>query len=436
MHRELLTVGLSALALSAGYVRAAAPWIELLDEGFYVTDLSYDGTAAAGNVVGDGTYETFRWTASTGFVRLGQASVPTLGVGGGSPDISYNGDLISASIADSNYNYLTLGRWSLATGLWDEAFVPQPSFVREVDSAVGSAWGLTGDGQRVVGYYYLQLPSNYRVQPCAWGPSGSLEDLPASRGRANAASYDGSVVGGWEDSGLGPWFPTIWRNGVKYWVADALGSTQVNSLNLDGSIGVGDGPDEYQGMKVAAIFRWNGNEYDWQPVGALDGTVYGQGGSRFTSVSDDGTIAVGSNNWGFNPLVGGDAIIWTPTTGLMSGTSYVESLGLNVPSDMELRDFQCVSPDGSTIAAVGLRTDTFQWQTFLIHLRAPCAADFNNDRMVDDTDFVAFSTAYDLLDCADPSMPLRCPSDINRDGLVDDTDFVLFAGAYDALLCD
>ncbi|MGH7242072.1 MAG: PKD domain-containing protein [Phycisphaerales bacterium] len=66
---------------------------------------------------------------------------------------------------------------------------------------------------------------------------------------------------------------------------------------------------------------------------------------------------------------------------------------------------------------------------------APCPGDLNGDGFVDDSDFVLFAAAYDLLDCADPSMPAGCPADLNDDGIVDDTDFVMFSSAYDAFLC-
>lgn len=65
----------------------------------------------------------------------------------------------------------------------------------------------------------------------------------------------------------------------------------------------------------------------------------------------------------------------------------------------------------------------------------PCPADLNNDGFVEDSDFVIFAEAYNLLDCADPTMPAGCPSDLNNDGFVDDADFVVFAEAYNALLC-
>lgn len=64
-----------------------------------------------------------------------------------------------------------------------------------------------------------------------------------------------------------------------------------------------------------------------------------------------------------------------------------------------------------------------------------CPADFNNDTVVDDADFLIFALAYNILDCADPSMPVGCPADLNADSFVDDTDFLAFAAAYNELLC-
>lgn len=73
--------------------------------------------------------------------------------------------------------------------------------------------------------------------------------------------------------------------------------------------------------------------------------------------------------------------------------------------------------------------------TVLGTIVASCPGDLNGDQFVDDADFVLFSAAYDLYDCADGSMPSGCPADLNSDGFVEDADFVLFAGAYDQFLC-
>lgn len=66
---------------------------------------------------------------------------------------------------------------------------------------------------------------------------------------------------------------------------------------------------------------------------------------------------------------------------------------------------------------------------------ATCAGDLNDDGFVDDADFVIFANAYNLLDCADPTMPSGCPADLNDDSFVDDADFVIFAAAYNELIC-
>ncbi|MBN8596117.1 MAG: DUF4082 domain-containing protein [Planctomycetes bacterium] len=64
-----------------------------------------------------------------------------------------------------------------------------------------------------------------------------------------------------------------------------------------------------------------------------------------------------------------------------------------------------------------------------------CPADFNDDGLVDDADFVLFAGWYDILDCAAPEMTPGCPADLNADNEVNDLDFVIFANAYDELLC-
>lgn len=89
----------------------------------------------------------------------------------------------------------------------------------------------------------------------------------------------------------------------------------------------------------------------------------------------------------------------------------------------------------AAVTGTGGRT-RFDFDRVAVTVTAPpCPPDLNGDTQVDDADFVLFAAAYDLLNCADPSMPANCPADLNHDSLVDDADFVLFAAAYDSLLC-
>ncbi|MBX3388119.1 MAG: hypothetical protein KF691_01545 [Phycisphaeraceae bacterium] len=64
-----------------------------------------------------------------------------------------------------------------------------------------------------------------------------------------------------------------------------------------------------------------------------------------------------------------------------------------------------------------------------------CRPDLSCDGIVSDSDFPIFVSAYEILDCADPTMPVGCAADFNDDGFVDDADFVLFVQAYEALFC-
>ncbi|HEX8877957.1 MAG TPA: hypothetical protein VF777_14510 [Phycisphaerales bacterium] len=104
---------------------------------------------------------------------------------------------------------------------------------------------------------------------------------------------------------------------------------------------------------------------------------------------------------------------------MLGGTVYSDTISANLA--------------GSLTAKVLTPGATLQWCSNASY--QACAGDLNIDGLVDDSDFQIFASAYNILDCADTSMPAGCPADLNLDGFVDDADFSLFAVAYDALLC-
>lgn len=97
---------------------------------------------------------------------------------------------------------------------------------------------------------------------------------------------------------------------------------------------------------------------------------------------------------------------------------------------------QILPPLNAGSAAIGIDPNfaTLAGTQFAV-FTLPNKADFNLDTYVDDTDFVVFAEAYNILACTDPAMPAGCPADLNADGFVDDGDFVTFADAYNALVC-
>ncbi len=142
----------------------------------------------------------------------------------------------------------------------------------------------------------------------------------------------------------------------------------------------------------------------------------------------------------------------TPTTNIGFDT-YLNQFGPATirlyTAGHQLLDTNIHNHDSTKVGFFGVISDvpltSIRWTTTVgraintgmdnILIGTACLGDLNHDGLVEDADFVIFATAYNLLDCADPAMPVGCPADLNADGVVDDADFVVFASAYDKLIC-
>lgn len=176
---------------------------------------------------------------------------------------------------------------------------------------------------------------------------------------------------------------------------------------------------------------------------SLMNTLWGQSGpNSYLSIQFNATGGVTQT---FN-LVGNEDVrdynqyIWTNS---INGTSTIQvwNNGLGQRLDMQtyVLDSAFANQTLTSIVVTDTGNGNFQ-RSLLAGLTleaggAPCIGDLNYDGFVNDADFQIFAAAYNLLDCADPSMPAGCPSDLNKDGVVDDADFVIFVPAYNALVC-
>jgi len=104
--------------------------------------------------------------------------------------------------------------------------------------------------------------------------------------------------------------------------------------------------------------------------------------------------------------------------------SNAEAIGLTLDIDGHTRII-----DGDNNGNARIDMGAFELQ----HAACPC--DLNGDGFVDDADFPLFVSAYNKLDCSDPTMPAGCPSDFDGNSMVDDADFVVFVAAYNELVC-
>ncbi len=413
--KNLLSCALAIFA--AAGAASAQPTIEFLPAGYVLTDLSTKGAAGAGNVVGDGTYETFRWTSDGTIVRLGRDTVGPIGIGAGTPDISHDGTRISASIL-SDDNFMTWGRWDISSG-WTQAMPPLPPGGIIQDGSYGSAWGLSGDGQMVTGLHTGVVNGFAKARASTWTPATGVVDLqqiPDRQARANAANYDGSVVVGWEERMDGVWRPTAWRGGTKYILQDSLAFCEAAGVNSDGTVIVGSAYDEPAAIRAAARWVWNGSSYDMTILGYLPLTAPNFGEAFLESVDDAGTLAVGFNRY-FQNQSQVDGLVWTPETGLISGNAYVAALGLSdeLPASTTIVDMVAVSPDGTAITGLLRDNRTGGIQSFVIYLNNACAGDTNGDGIVNFTDLNAVLASFG-------QTGEGLPGDVNGDGVVNFTD--------------
>lgn len=412
MTRKVAPIVLAALA---GSVCAQEVNFEVLSRMFPL-DMSADGSVIVGN---DNNFETVRWTADTGVVNLGRGTFP-LGVGAGSPDCSDDGTKVSATIITANGQFATQGLWTEGVG-WVDLMPPTPSDGGVIDQSLGSAWGISGDGNSVVGLYWR--PGNFDTggahASIASAP-GAVMDLGSGGGnsRANHANFDGSVVVGWDERFDGLWQPAVWENGVRSIIQPYEGFTAANVVNPAGDIIGGYGYDDIFGYFPATLWHRDGaGGWTEQVLGVLPGTVGPSGLATPNAMTPDGSIVVGFNR--FNLSAAATGFIWTVDDGMVDIKDWLDDLGVVVPSNMLIVDATCISNDGRTVAGVGVDINTGLALGFRV---SPfCRVDFNNDTLVNFFDISEFITAFQTP---------QVSADFNNDGQLNAFDIFDFIGAF------
>lgn len=364
-----------AILLSMTTAQAAVVFELVGPRGYAGTDVSGNGSVIVGNVVGDGTYETFRWTQSTGAVRLGRATVPVIGTGAGSPDVSWDGTRVSATILGDD-NFANMGVWQNGNWTWPTQL---PANATVVDNNRSDAWGLSGDGSTAVGLYWKtpEPGGGGNARGLSWTQGNPGVALPSTgvnpkSSRANAVNYDGTVVVGWQDY-LGPWQACVWRNGVQTLLVNEDVSATANGVNGDGSVIVGNNYNDPIQRREAAMWVLQGGQYVEQTLGVLPGTPNSfQALVWAEDVSADGSIVVGTNRFFNNgPFSDGTGFVWTQATGMVDVAVFLAANGITVDPLFDIQEMTAISADGNTWLGLGRWTDTFELQTFTVTVPEP-----------------------------------------------------------------
>ena len=345
------------------------------DETFSANSVSNQGKVS-GYAAQAGPYAI--WLPDSGNVIVDIGGIaPGNGVGG-QARFSTDGNFICGTSMGlhgpemSKYNHST-NQWTTVGSL---------GFM--VDSTVSGGYGISGDGNTVVGNSWADTTGGRAfTHAVAYNAAtglvdlGSIFDSIGRSTRANAVSYDASVIVGWQDFN-GPWKSAVWRK-------NPAGGYFPNQYILRDT--AGNPLDDYNQMgecsSVSADGKWIGGYGDYannnQPwiwskdSGVINlGTLPNTGNGYVSGMSADASVVVG---W-FDGQLFGDPqtpFIWTRTGGLHELNDYIHTVLGDSTDVHQVYTADCISPDGHYIAGYGVNNNTSTYFVYRVSLMQPTA---------------------------------------------------------------
>lgn len=399
-----LTAGLSATTtVLAGGTDGALR----LFPASYATGVSRDGSV----VVMNDLVQYFYWTEKTDVVPIGGIAPGYQGAGG-SGDVSSDGLRIGFTLLNPD-----TGKTEGA--IYDrelESVIPIGNFGASCDISATSCWGISGDGNRVVG---LGWQAGCAAIGISWSASSGLTTLPSSYiyepNRANGCDFTGNTVVGWQSTYAGEWFGCIWRNGVQTVLSgpNNLRVGEASACSADGQWVVGLGR-----YSESPAWRWSdAGGYAALPPSPISGYR-----AYATDISDDGSRVAMFYRAG-PPATSGEGYLWIDGT-LHELETYAREQGVDIPADVRLSLPLAISGDGYTIVGTG-RT-AFGTRVFILDLPRPtpsCPTDIDGSGDTGASDLALVLGAWGTA---------NANADLNGDGLVGAADLSLVLGAWGA----
>lgn len=285
---------------------------------------------------------------------------------GGQAGFSLDGRYLSGTSMGTDSS-VQMSRYDRTTGIWTQ--LGSLGYTSGTDLSDG--YCISGDGGTVAGLAWADTTGGRLfTHAVAWTQQhgiydlGSLYDSIGRSTRANAVSYDGSVIVGWQDFN-GPWKSAVWRKNPaggyypnQYLVRDTTVSQYVDSNQLGECTAVsGDG------KWIGGDGDYNNNYEPW--IWSYDSGMINLGSmpalytGNLGGMNDDATIAVGwfdvqPINFG-SPTV---AYIWTRAYGMMEMDSFVTNVLGDSLGAHQITAATCISPDGKYIAGYGINNST------------------------------------------------------------------------------
>ena len=341
------------IALAAGLLTpaAAAQQFWNLGSGFTPTDANFDGSVVVGQsqTIGQG----FVWTSATGAVGIGGDPIT------GNFRITDDGARIAGTVFNPGSNGNEMGIYDRNTGQW--------SFLGGIggqsDSSISSAWGMSRNGQHIVGLGWVNAGRAHAVR---WDEGVGLTDIGSTvtdrSSRANAVSDDGTVVAGWQDGTTGFRQGAVWIDGAQTLIFNNSGQevSEAGAVSGDGQWVVGNGAGGQN------AWRWS-QSTGYQDLGALGVVFNGRGFA--TDTNHDGSVVLGFER-GFGFPTGGEGWIWTESAGMTSLNDHFASFGVVADPGFRFSLPLGMSSDGLTFWGLG-RSDSAFSTGWIVTVPAP-----------------------------------------------------------------
>jgi hypothetical protein len=309
--------------------------------------------------------EYFMWTVDGGLELIG-GTVPGDGVGG-QAKISNDGTRISGTYLNPVSGLNEFSYYDIGAATWN----PLGGIGGVSGTETSSGWNISGDGQSVVGLGWVDAGGGHAVQ---WDEGFGVTDLgstvPDRSTRANAVDYDGTVVGGWQDSATGFRQGAVWVDGVQELITDGDGgaSSEVFDVSGDGQWASGYGVGGF--FDPGQAYRYNTvtdtHEYIPNLAAGAERNAAGAG------ITDDGMTIVGGT-WGFGPALFGNAFIWREGIGTIAMDEYLDEVGIAYPDGFHFAFASAISSDGEWIAGWGDLEGPASAQSWIVHIPEPAS---------------------------------------------------------------
>jgi Predicted integral membrane proteins containing uncharacterized repeats len=331
-YRFLKTIAAAFFGISSIAVNAQ---LTIIANSSYETGGITNSGVVVMNTSG-GTYHT--WSQANGIAQIGALSGGSFS---GKSTISNDGTRISAVMTNTTSGNTEIALYNVPTTTWTNL----GSLGAASGNSASSTWGMSGDGNTIVGLGWISAGTAHAVK---WTSAGGVVDLGSivagRSSRANAVNNDGSVIVGWQDEDSGGRRGAKWVDGVETFILDNTGNTvgEASGVSADGKTIIGQGIP---------------NPYVWNEVSGLTDITHPNAGPFFrggaTAVSADGNTVIGYYRGFPAPPMSGEGFIWTPAGGRVNLNTYATTLGINtlgVTMSLPL----AISPDGKKIAGIGV----------------------------------------------------------------------------------